>query len=281
MNPTPFRSLQTVTLTIIVIGLIALALGGYLTPIFNVTLEPLVEAQTWLSNRFYAIRDFLTAPRDMAALRQENQMLQDEIAQLQRQNIELQQQISDMQVLSALLDFARTNPENRYSAASVIGRDPSPFLHFVIINRGSDDGLRRGMPVVTAQGLVGRVAAVSSAAARVQLITDPNAVVNVALQPSEAEAVLNGSMTGDLVLNQIPQEENVQPGDVVLTSGLGGNFPANVFIGQISGVRSLATDIFQRASVQPIVDFSQLEIVLIITSYRPVDILPLLPERNP
>jgi rod shape-determining protein MreC len=281
MNQTPYRSLQTVTVAILIVGILALALGGYLAPVFRVTLEPLVQVQTWISDRFIAVRDFLTAPRDVASLRQENAQLEGEIARLETQIIELQQQITDMQVLSALLDFARANPENQYQAASVIGRDPSPFLHYLIIDRGSDTGIRRGMPVVTAQGLAGRIAAVTPAAARIQLITDPTALINIRLQPSTAEAIMRGSLTGDLSLEQIPQDAAVQPGDLILTSGLGGGFPPNILIGQVSGVRSIATDIFQRASVQPVVDFSQLDIVLVITSFRPVDIAPLIPESNP
>ena len=104
------------------------------------------------------------------------------------------------------------------SAASVIARDPNPFLQYVIINRGSDDGLRRGMPVVTQQGLVGRIAAVTAAAARVQLITDPGSSINVRLEPSQAQAVLQGQITGDVNLVMIPQSANIQAGDLVLTA---------------------------------------------------------------
>ncbi len=78
-----------------------------------------------------------------------------------------------------MLEFARTQPENVYIAGSIIGRDPSPFLHYVIIDHGSDYGLRHGMPVVTQQGLVGRIDAVTAGAARVQLITSPDSTVNV------------------------------------------------------------------------------------------------------
>ena len=281
MNRSPYRSFQTVTLTLIVIGLVVLALGGYLTPLVRVTLAPVIQVQTWISDRYLAIRDFLTAPRDLASLQQENQLLEAEVARLESQVIELQSQLGEMEVLSALLDFARANPQNQYMAASVIQRDPSPFLHYVVINRGSDDGLRRGMPVVTAQGLVGRIAAVTPSASRVQLITDPSSIVNIQLQPSEAEAVMRGSTTGDLNVDQIPQESEVNPGDLVLTSGLGGGFPDGILVGQISGVRSLATDIFQRASVQPVVDFSELDVILIITNYRTLNIAPLIPEVSP
>ncbi|MEJ2599599.1 MAG: rod shape-determining protein MreC [Anaerolineales bacterium] len=199
------------------------------------------------------------------------------MAQLESEIIDLKQQISETRILSALVDFARVHPDNQYQAASVIGRDPSPFLQYVIINRGSDDGLRRGMPVVTQQGLVGRVAAVTANAARVQLITDSGATINVRLEPSRAQAVLSGQVTGDVSLDMIPQAATVQVGDLVLTSGLGGDYPADILIGQVTSIRRRDYDIFQTASVQPVVDFSQLEIVLVITNFRPVDISPLEP----
>ena len=274
------RSFQTAILAFLVIGILLLALGGYLTPISRLALSPFISGQTWLASRYVAVRDFMTAPRDVTRLTQVNAQLEAEVARLQSQIIELQQQNSELQVLSALLDFARDHAENEYLTAAVIGRDISPFLHYIIINRGSDDGLRRGMPVVSSQGLVGRVAAVTAGGARVQLITDPGTAINVRIQPSGAEALLQGSITGDLTVEAIPQDANIQSGDLVLTSGLGGNYPANILIGQISGVRQRPVELFQNATVQPVVDFSQLEIVLVIVNFKPVDIVPLIPNQS-
>lgn len=271
------RSFQTAALALLVVGILFLALGGYLTPISEVALSPFISIQTWIASRYLAIRDFMTAPRDVARLTQLNSQLEAEVARLQSQIIELQQQNSEMQVLSALLDFARTHSENEYITAAVIGRDISPFLHYIIINRGSDDGLRRGMPVVSSQGLVGRVAAVTADGARVQLITDPDTAINVRIQPSGAEALLQGSITGDITVEAIPQDASIQTGDLVLTSGLGGNFPPDILIGQISGVRQRPVELFQSATVEPVVDFSQLEIVLVIVNFTPVNIAPLIP----
>ena len=277
MRSTSARPWQTAVLAFLSIGLIALALGGYLTPLTRVVMAPIISAQTWLSTRFLAIENFLSTPQDLARLRQQNQELEAENARLEAEIIDLQQQLSETRILSALVDFARVHPDNRYVATSVIGRDPSPFVKYVIINRGSDDGLRRGMPVVTSQGLVGRVSAVTAGAGRVELITDPASSVNVRLEPSGAQAVLQGSVTGELSLDMIPQSASVQIGDLVLSSGLGGNYPGNILIGQITGVRQRETDLFQSATVQPVVDFSKLEILLIITNFRPVDITPLIP----
>ena len=275
------RSFQTVALAILVIGILLLALGGYLTPISRVAFSPFISAQTWLASRYLAIRDFMTAPRDVARLSQLNDQLEAEVARLQSQIIELQQQNAELEVLSALLDFARTHSENEYITAAVIGRDISPFLHYIIINRGSDDGLRRGMPVVSSQGLVGRVAAVTADGARVQLITDPGTAINVRIQPSGAEGSLAGSITGDITVENILQDAAIQTGDLVLTSGLGGNFPPDMLIGQVSGVRQRPVELFQTATVEPVVDFSQLEIVLVIVNFRPVNIGPLIPTTEP
>lgn len=281
MNLPSSRSLRTVTLALIVIGVLALALGGYLNPLFRTTLNPLVAVQSWLSSRYMAIYDFITVPRDVASLRQRNTELESEVSRLQSQVVELQSQLSEAQVLYALLDFARARPENQYVAAAVIGRDPSPFLHYVIIDHGSDDGILHGMPVVTQQGLVGRIDAVTAQAARVQLITDPGSSINVRLQNSQNEVVLNGSVTGDITLNMIPSDMSINPGDVVLTSGLGGLFPANIFIGQVLSVRKPESGLFQEAPVQPVVNFADLQAVLVITNFKPVDINPLIPTASP
>ncbi len=256
----------------------ALALGGYFSTASNTFTGSLVSLQTWFSSRFVALQDFFTAPRDVASLRQRNLELESELARLQGQVIQLEQQVSETQVLAALVDFMRAGPTTTsYASATVIGRDPSPFLHYVIIDRGSNDGLRRGMPVVTYQGLVGRVDAVIADAARVQLITDPASRVNVRLQNAEADASLIGSVTGDLQLELIPQDESVERGDLVLTSGLGGGYPPDLIVGQVINARARDLDLFQIASVQPSVDFERLQVVLVITNFRPVDISPLIP----
>jgi rod shape-determining protein MreC len=271
------RTLQTTIIFLIVGGVMALALGGYFSSASNVFAGSLVNLQTWFSSRFVAVQDFLTAPRDIATLRQRNSELEAEVAELQAQVIQLQQQVGETEILAALVDFSRANPQNTYVAAAVIGRDPSPFLHYVIINRGSNDGILRGMPVVTDQGLVGRVDAIIADAARVQLITDPASDVNVRLQNAETEASLTGSVTGDVTLDLIPQDVAIETGDLVLTSGLGGGYPPDLIIGQILNIRTRDFDLFQEATVQPVVDFNRLEIVLIIVNFKPVDISPLFP----
>lgn len=273
------RPRQTIAVFFIVMGLLAMALGGYLSPIANAVLSPVFGAQNWITTRFQSFQDFINAPTDLVRLRQEKAQAEAEIAALQSQVIALQQQVTEIEILEALLDFARTQPQNKYQAATVIFRDTRPFQKYVVINVGSDKGIRAGMPVVNAQGLVGRVDAVIANAARVQLITDPISAVSISIQPEDVDAVLVGSITGNLTLDLVPQEASIEPGNLILTSGLGGLYPPNILVGQVASVRSSATALFQQAAVQPVADFSRIEIVLVIVNFQPVDITPLLPEE--
>jgi rod shape-determining protein MreC len=93
--------------------------------------------------------------------------------------------------------------------------------------------------------------------------------------------MLVGSTTGDLSMDMIPQDANIQVGDVVLTSGLGGNYPANILVGQVISIRKLQSELFQQAAIQANVDYNQLQFVLIITNFKPVDITPLTGTTGP
>ncbi len=268
------------TIVMIVAGILLMAMSGYLNTLIGKAASPLVSIQTWVSTRYNAIYQFLTVPRDLNTLRTRNAELENEVSQLQSQVLELQQQLSETDILYALLDFARSNPENKYVAASVIGIDPSPFVSYVIIDHGSDDGIKYGMPVVTQQGLVGKVDAVTATAARVQLITDSGSVVNVTLQNTKANGQVVGSVTGDLSLEKVSNSDTLTEGDLAITSGLGGLYPSNIVVGQVLSPTKGENDLFQRATIQPVVDFTSLQAVLVITNFRPVDISPLIPTTS-
>jgi rod shape-determining protein MreC len=137
------------------------------------------------------------------------------------------------------------------------------------------------MPVDTEQGLVGNVDAVTASAARVQLITDQGSVVNVKLKESQIEAQVQGSVTGDISLRMVSPGVVITEGDLVLTSGLGGTYPPEILIGQIESINSTEGELFQTASVQPSVDFNNLQAVLVITNFQAVNIAPLIPTAAP
>jgi rod shape-determining protein MreC len=182
MKPVSPNTLRNAVVVLLVIGILFMAISGFLRPVLGAVMDPFVEAQRWLSERFMAVYDFFTLPRDVTTLIQRNSELENEVSNLQSQIIQLKGQLKEADILYSLLDYARSRPADQYTAAAVIGRDPSPFLQYIIIDHGSDDGIRHGMPVVTQQGLVGRVEAVTARASRVQLISDASSTVNVTLQ---------------------------------------------------------------------------------------------------
>jgi rod shape-determining protein MreC len=112
-------------------------------------------------------------------------------------------------------------------------------------------------------------------------VTDAASAVNVRLQSSNTEAMLVGSVTGDLSLDMISQDATVVVGDAVLTSGLGGYYPSNLLVGQVISVRKLEYELFQQAAIQPSIDFNKLGYVLVITNFAPVDITPLTTTQVP
>jgi rod shape-determining protein MreC len=96
---------------------------------------------------------------------------------------------------------------------------------------------------------------------------------------TRTEAILSGSVSGDIQLEMVPLETTLKPGEVILTSALGGSYPAGLLVGQVSGIRRLETELFQTASIQPAVDFANLRAVLVVTNFTPTDITPLLPDQ--
>jgi rod shape-determining protein MreC len=273
------RTWQTLAIVLMIAGILVLAVSGLLGRIIGETFDPLINVQKWVSIRVQAAVDFFTVPRDVNSLLEQNAALQNEVSRLQTEILELRQQLVETDILYALLGFARDNPTNQYIAASVIGTDPSPFIQYIIIDKGSDHNIYKGMPVVTEQGLVGNVDAVTATAARVQLITDQGSVVNVKLQQSGAEAQMRGSVTGDISLEMIGQGIEIVEGDLIFTSGLGGSYPPELLIGQVMTIESGENALFQTATIQPSVDFSRLQAVLVITNFQAVDISPLIPGR--
>jgi rod shape-determining protein MreC len=129
---------------------------------------------------------------------------------------------------------------------------------------------------VTERGLVGRVAEVFASASRIELITDPEIVVNVRFQNSRADGALAPQLSGEIWVDLIDQDADVTPGELVLTSGLGGRYPSDIPVGEVISVRKRDYELFQQVVIQPSVGIDDLEIVLIITNFQslPVEAAP-------
>ena len=255
-------------------GLAVLSMTGLLSPVQGILAIPL-QGLTSLFNRTQTgITDIGEQFTDAETLRQRVAELERQLASITGELIQLREVASDYNRLANLLDYTTRSREQTFVTADVIGVEQQGFIRSIIINRGTRDGLRVGMPVVTELGLVGRVLRVGANIAQVQLITDQNSAVSGRLQTSRAEGSIvgRGLQTGNLRMLYIPLDSEVVIGDLVVTSGLGGNFPPDIVIGQVTSLRRLEFELSQEAEVVSLIDFNALEFVLVITSFEPADI---------
>jgi rod shape-determining protein MreC len=178
-------------------------------------------------------------------------------------------------LLRDLLNFAQSNPSFELQGAHVIGReiaqDPSNLQRYITLDVGREAGIAHNMPVMTDRGLVGRISEVGNGWSRVLLIVDRSSSVNVLTQSTRASGLIEGRADGSLMMRSIPQGDTISVGDTVFTSGLGGNFPRQILIGQIVEVERKDYELYQTAIVQPTVDFDHLEAVLVVTGFEPID----------
>jgi rod shape-determining protein MreC len=130
------------------------------------------------------------------------------------------------------------------------------------------------MAVLTAEGLVGRISEVSAASSKVLPITDPSSSISGLIQRSRVTGIVKGHVDGHIVMRYIPQGEVVFEGDVILTSGLGGNLPKRLLIGQVAEVVSGDVDMFRQARVVPVVNLDDLETVMVLLSFAPMELSP-------
>ncbi len=164
--------------------------------------------------------------------------------------------------LRLLLDF-KEELEVDTLPAQVIAEDASSWFRTVMIDKGRDQGVSEGMPVVVAEGVVGRVVRSSPDFARVLLITDASSAVASLLQDNRARGVCRGRGE-QLVFDFVMRQEEVAIGDRVVTSGMGGVFPKGLVVGLVKSVERQEFGLFQAIEVYPTVDFSHLEEVLVL-----------------
>ncbi|MEW6327361.1 MAG: rod shape-determining protein MreC [Thermodesulfobacteriota bacterium] len=199
----------------------------------------------------------------LVGVQKENRLLRKEIERLRSKNNDYREALIANIRLKKLLNFKETVPLPLLSA-EVIGYDPTVWFKTMTINRGSDDGLQRGMAVISADGVVGQIISVSLHYAKVLLITDQNSAVDAIVQRSRVRGVLKGESGGVCYLDYVGIRDDVKPGDIIISSGVGGVFPKGLPVGRIIKVKSSRPGLFQDIEVVPCVDISDIEEVLVV-----------------
>jgi len=238
--------------------------GGVLAEVRARARDLLVPAQSGLRRVAEPVANFADGLVNSGDLKAENRRLRDENVRLQGQVI----QAADAQrQLTALLDLNKLEVVKDIPrvAARVVNTAPSNVQLTAEIDRGTDEGVSVGMPVVAGSGLVGRVASTTAKTAVVRLITDPEMSVAARLAPTGVLSSVKGNGTGALLrAEEIKPDQVVPEGEAVVTSAIGGNYPDSIPIGKVVKAEAVAGVSYQRVEVEPVIDFSRLEFVNVL-----------------
>jgi rod shape-determining protein MreC len=222
---------------------------------------PLEQAGSFATWPFRAVGDFaggLTVSRsDVDKLRTQNDQLRSRITSLQDQEAENAR-------LTALLQLKQTLRLPGF-AARVIGLPTNSWEGALVVDRGSLAGVKTGMAVTAAQGLVGQVVEVAPNASKIRLITDRRSGVAVFVQRNRAPGIVMGSLDGALSLDFVDRRSNTRQGDVVVTSGMGGVYPKGIVVGDVTSVHDERDKPFPMLTVTSRVPITAVEEVFIVT----------------
>jgi rod shape-determining protein MreC len=228
----------------------------------HAVLAPVGQAGEVITSPF---RTFTGWVGDLTVSRDELETLRDQNTQLRQRVAELEEARLENDRLRELVDFVQSR-ELDSLGARVIGKPSTSWEGVITIDRGGDEGVDIGMPVLAASGLIGQVIETTASSSRVRLLTDQRSGVGAMLQSTRAEGVVRGSVTGDLTLDFVSRETTVTVGDVVLTSGMGGVYPKGLLIGDVAEVRLEEADLFPQIRVRPAATVARLEEVVVLLS---------------
>ncbi|MCD8316171.1 MAG: rod shape-determining protein MreC [Eggerthellaceae bacterium] len=234
------------------------SIQGFMTSIFS----PVSAASTGVSSAVEGVGTALsdaTADADtLSALKEENAELRELVVEAE----EYKQRVSDLESLLNLKDTYDIDG----IGASIIGRSLNSWNQTLTLNVGSADGVQSGLTVMGPAGVIGQIISVEPHTSTVLLITDPQSGVAALLQSNRAEGIVRGSLDGLLYLENIGADVNVEVGDVVLTSGLGGSYQKGLLIGTVVQIEGKQGDASRSIVVSPNQSTSLIEDVLVVFS---------------
>lgn len=211
------------------------------------------------------IKNFRQNYDTLSGFKTENERLRRRIETLEAEKQQLLEAEATNLRLRQLLEFRAQVPGTAITA-SIIANSATSWFQSSLVNKGSADGVRKGMAVLNPQGVVGQVVAVTGRTAKVLLLTDANSGVDVLIQRTRARGIVSGSLDNGTVLKYVKRSEDVQPGDRLVTSGMDGVFPKGMMVGAVIKVQKQNLGLFQSIEVLPAVRFDRLEEVLVVAA---------------
>ncbi|HTO55718.1 MAG TPA: rod shape-determining protein MreC [Myxococcota bacterium] len=233
--------------------------------VLNLTLplQRMVTVPVW------ELRDVWSDYVSLVGVREENERLRGRLARAEEENHQYREAILSSERFQKLSGF-RAQRAVPMVPANVIHQDLSAWFQSLIIDQGAAAGIRPGMPVITESGVVGLVAGTTPGASKVLLVVDPQSRVDAYIERTRARGTVRGTSGHDCDFEYVPREENLEQGDVLLTSGLGTTYPKGLVVGRVASVDRKTSGLFLSAKITPAVDFSRLEEVFVILEQRQI-----------
>ena len=216
---------------------------------------------------FYPFQEGIAISRDLLDLRSENDHMKTLVQKLSLENQLLKEFRYENESLRRMLAF-KERGDFELLPSEVIGRSPGRMNQSLVIDRGKEDGVELNMPVVTYEGLVGKVIEVSSHTALVQTLFDRNSRVSALIQKTRGLGIIRWQGGTNLLLDNLPIQEKVETGDQIISSGLGGIFPKGLQIGAVREVREGRRGLFHEITVEPVVSSKIEEVFIILMELR-------------
>jgi rod shape-determining protein MreC len=199
----------------------------------------------------------------LVKVKQENAVLTRRLEEYAQKEVRYQEAFQALSRLETLLDLKR-QLVNPVIGARVIAYDPSLWSRCAILDQGAAQGVKVGLPVLAAQCIVGRIVEVYPHYSKVMLIVDRNSGADAMVQRLRVRGILQGKGGNRCSLDYVPKSADVQPGDLVLASGLGGIYPRGLVFGKVTAANKKNPGVFQEIEVTPAADLSVLEEVLVV-----------------
>ena len=247
----------------------------------SLVLSPFQQATAWVANEIHYAT---SAVWEVATLYEQNKMLRNEVEQLRGINLQANEALAENERLRKMIGYQQAARQFDLVAARVIGRESDTWSRMIVIDRGTMNGIANDMPVVTPQGLVGRVVEAGLNSSKVQLILDPRSSVGTIVQ--RAQSRVTGIVQGDMdnptmpQMVNIPKNADVVEGDVIVTSGFGGVYPKGIIVGLVSSLKNDDGGLLKIGVLEAAVDFQKLEDVLVITASREAPPEPIKPPTQ-
>ena len=261
-----------VIVVVVLLGLLiytATAGGSVVASLLGFVTSPMQSVSTQVTGSVTEFVDLDALSRD--ELKEMVNSLSQENATLREQLVDYENTQKENEQLKVQLDITEDAPENTLRAATVIGRDPNDVFYGFSIDQGTLAGISVGDPVITQQGLVGVVTQAYATTSKVTTLLSEDVNVS-AVVPSRGESgVISSDITsasaGLLRLSYLSNDTQVQEGDIVTTSGVGGTYPADVIIGQVQSVQKSENDISNYAVIKPYEDLTSVQDVFVVIDF--------------